>query len=160
MSARVEMIRTLEKQGIEMIRTDYEKNLSKYVKRIDAAKLAAIIKACGIALKGLDSQYVSITDPAEVGRVAKGFGAKRLGLSAAATTKGLAKVGTLMKAERSKLRTTVYYLLAQQTGTLGKLGTVAPKKATKKAIKSAAKKVAKKTVKKAAKKKAKKKVKK
>ena len=143
-----------------MIRTDYEKNLSKYVKRVDTGKLATIIKACGIALRGLDAQYVSITDPAEVARVAKGFAAKKLGLSAAATAKGLSSVGKLMKAERSKMRTTVYYLLAQATGTLGKLAAAAPKKAkkaktAKKAVKKTAKKAAKKTVKKkAAKKKA------
>jgi hypothetical protein len=142
-----------------MIRTDYEKNISQYVKKPDLDKLTAIKRACGIALRGLDAQYVSMTDPAEVARIASGFATKHLGLSVAATKKGLKVVEKMMKAERSKMRTTVYYLLAKQTGTLGKLA--AAKKAVKakaaKKVKKAAKKAkpAKKT-KKAVKKKAKK----
>jgi hypothetical protein len=134
-----------------MIRTDYEKNLSTYVRSVDKDKLNTIIRACGIALRGLDAQYVSMSDPAEVRRVAVGFGAKKLGLSVAAVTKGLAAVDTAMKAERSKMRTTVYYLLAKETGTLGKLAAVAPKKAktAKKVKKAKAAKVVKKTLKKA-----------
>jgi len=96
-----------------MIRTDYEKNLSKYVSNPDMGKLATIIRACGIALRGLDAQYVSVSDPEEVARVAKGFGAKKLGLSEAETTAALAKVGATMHEERAKMRTTVYYLLAK-----------------------------------------------
>ncbi len=137
-----------------MIRTDYEKNLLKYVRSVDKEKLKTIIRACGIALRGLDAQYVSITDAAEVKRVANGFGAKKLGLSEAAVAKGLKAVGGIMQAERSKMRTTVYYLLAKETGTLGKLGAVAPAKA--KAKKAVKKKAAKKTAKKAVKKKVKK----
>jgi hypothetical protein len=142
-----------------MIRTDYEKNIGNYVKKPDLDKLTAIKRACGIALRGLDAQYVSMTDPAEVARIASGFAAKHLGLSVAATKKGLKIVEKMMKAERSKMRTTVYYLLAKQTGTLAKLG--GAKKAVKvkaaKKVKKAAKKAkpakkAKKAVKKKAKK--------
>jgi hypothetical protein len=143
-----------------MIRTDYEKNVSKYVKSVDKGKLAAIIRACGIALRGKDAQYVSMSDPAEVERVAKGFGTKKLGLSESVTKAALAKVAKTMHGENAKMRTTVYYLLAVETGTLGKL--VAPATAAKKPAKKAAKKVKKaakkKAVKKTAKKAAKKKV--
>jgi hypothetical protein len=121
-----------------MIRTDYEKNLSKYVKSVDKAKLDAVKRACGIALRGLDAQYVSMSDAAEIERVAKGFAAKHLGLSLADTKKGLAAVDKMMQAERTKMRTTVYYLLAHETGTLGKLG------AAKKAVKAKTPKKAKK----------------
>jgi hypothetical protein len=140
-----------------MIRTDYEKNLSKYVKSINKTKLDAIIKACGIALRSLDAQYVSMADDAEIGRVCAGFAAKKLGLTAAATKKALKTVEKIMHDERSKMRTTVYYLLAKQTGTLDKLGAAAAKKTVKKAKKP---KKAKKAVKKVAKKPAKKKAKK
>ncbi len=152
MSAAIKLIRANERKETVVIRTDYEKNLSRYVGKVDKGKLQAIIKACGIALRGLDAQYVSMTDAAEIERVAKGFGAKKLGLSAAATSKGLKSVNAMMKAERSKMRTTVYYLLAKETGTLGKLGVVAAKPAKKA---KATKKKAKKTVKKKAAKKTK-----
>jgi hypothetical protein len=137
-----------------MIRTDYEKNLGKYVKKVDKDKLDAIKRACGIALRGLDAQYVSMTDPAEVARIAKGFATKHLGLTEAATKKALKVVDNAMKAERSKMRTTVYYLLAKESGSLAKLG--GAKKTAKKAVKKAAKKTKKAVKKKAAKKKAKK----
>jgi Protein of unknown function (DUF2853) len=156
--ARVELIRSTANKEKVMIRTDYEKNVSKYVKSVDKGKLAAIIRACGIALRGRDAQYVSMSDPAEVERVAKGFGTKKLGLSESATKAALAKVAKTMHGENAKMRTTVYYLLAVETGTLGKLVAPAPaKKAAKKAVKKvkkAAKKAVKKTAKKAVKKKA------
>ena len=104
-----------------MIRTDYKENLAKYVPSADQSKLDAIIKFCGIALKGADSQFVSMTDPAEVKRVVDGFAFKKLGLNAAAAEAGMKKVAEHMKPEKAKLRTTVYYLLAKETGTLGKI---------------------------------------
>ncbi len=104
-----------------MIRTDYKENLAKYVPGADQAKLDAIIKFCGIALRGEDSQFVSMTDPAEVKRVVDGFATKKLGLAADVSTAAMKKVHETMKAEKSKLRTTVYYLLAKETGTLGKI---------------------------------------
>jgi len=104
-----------------MIRTDYKENLAKYVPGADQDKLSVIIKFCGIALRGEDSQYVSMTDPAEVKRVVDGFASKKLGLDAAAAEAGMKKVHEIMKAEKTKLRTTVYYLLAKETGTLGKI---------------------------------------
>jgi hypothetical protein len=105
-----------------MIRTDYKENLSKYTGKVHDGALQSIIKFCGIALKGEDSQYVSMTDDAEIMRVANGFASKKLGLDEAATRAGLKKVHESMKAEKSKMRTTVYYLLAEHTGTLAKLG--------------------------------------
>jgi Protein of unknown function (DUF2853) len=104
-----------------MIRTDYKENLSQYTGKINQPALDAIIKFCGIALKGLDSQYVSMTDDAEIDRVAKGFAAKKLGLTEKETKAGLKDVADSMKSERTKMRTTVYYLLAEKTKTLAKL---------------------------------------
>jgi hypothetical protein len=144
-----------------MIRTDFKKNLSQYTKSVNDAALAAIIKYCGIALRGLDSQYVSMTDDAEVARVAKGFGAKKLGLTEAQTKAVLAKVHAKMKSEKNKMRSTVYYLMAIETGKVAALGKAPAKKAAKKAVKKVKKvkkKAAKKAVKKPAKKAAKRKV--
>ena len=106
---------------MNMIRTDYKENLAKYVPGANEAHLNAIIKFCGIALKGTDSQYVSMTDDAEVKRVVDGFASKKLGLDDASARAGMKKVHEDMKAEKTKLRTTVYYLLAKHTDTLGKL---------------------------------------
>lgn len=104
-----------------MIRTDYKENLSKYTSNVNDAALQGIIKFCGIALKGEDSQYVSMSDDAEIMRVVNGFAAKKLGIDEAATRTGLKAVAEKMKAERAKMRTTVYYLLAENTGSLSKL---------------------------------------
>jgi Protein of unknown function (DUF2853) len=104
-----------------MIRKDYKQNLEKYTNKPNEAALGAIIKYCGIALRGLDSQYVSMTDEAEVKRVTVGFAAKKLGLTAAEAKTGLKAVDAKMKEEKSKMRTTVYYLLAENTKTLSKL---------------------------------------
>ena len=104
-----------------MIRTDYKENLAKYVPHFNDGALQTIIKFCGIALKGADSQFVSMTDDAEVKRVVDGFAAKKLGLDDAKARAGMKAVHEQMKAEKSKLRTTVYYLLAEHTGTLAKL---------------------------------------
>ena len=51
-----------------------------------------------------------------------GFAAKKLGLSAEAADAGIAKVADKMKGENRKSRVTFYYLLAEATGTLAKLG--------------------------------------
>ena len=104
-----------------MIRHDYKENLAKYVPNADQDKLEHIIKYCGIALRGKDSQFVATTDPEEVQRVVVGFAAKKLGLSADASVAGIKKVHEIMIHEHAKLRTTVYYLLAKETGTLGKI---------------------------------------
>lgn len=104
-----------------MIRTDYKENLSRYTSKVNDAALQSIIKFCGIALKGRDSQYVSMTDEAEILRVVNGFAAKKLGIDEARTRAGLKAVHEKMAEEKSKMRTTVYYLLADVTGTLARL---------------------------------------
>jgi hypothetical protein len=104
-----------------MIRTDYKENLSKFTSRVNDVALRAIIRFCGIALRGRDSQFVSLTDEAEIRRVIKGFAAKKLGIDEAKTRAGLKTVHDKMVEEKDKMRTTVYYLLAEVTGTLSKL---------------------------------------
>jgi Protein of unknown function (DUF2853) len=101
--------------------TDYAADIRKYTSKVDDKAVAAIVKFCGIALRGADSQYVSATDPAEVKRVVDGFCAKKLGLDAKTAEAAVKAAGEKMKADRTKHRVTVYYLVAEQTGTLGKL---------------------------------------
>jgi hypothetical protein len=100
---------------------DYSADIQKYTSSVNEKAVAAIVKFCGIALHGKDSQFVSITDAAEVKRVVDGFCAKKLGLDAKAAEAAVRAVGEKMKADRTKHRVTVYYLVAEHTGTMGKL---------------------------------------
>jgi len=101
--------------------TDYAADIRKYTAAVDDKAVAAIVKFCGIALRGADSQWVSVTDPAEVKRVVDGFCAKKLGLDARTAEAAVKAVGEKMKADKTKHRVTVYYLIAEKTGTLNKL---------------------------------------
>lgn len=101
--------------------SEYVADIKKYTSNVNEAAVSAIAKYCGIALRGKDSRYVSVTDAAEVKRVVDGFCAKKLGLDAATATKAVKAVGEKMKEDRTKHRVTVYYLVAESTGTLGKL---------------------------------------
>jgi Protein of unknown function (DUF2853) len=101
--------------------SDYSADIAKYTSNVNEAAVSSIVKFCGIALRGKDSQFVSMTDPAEVKRVVDGFCAKKLGLDAAAAETAVLAVGQKMKADKTKHRVTVYYLVAEHTGTMGKL---------------------------------------
>jgi len=100
---------------------DYSADVKKYTAKVNEAAVAAIVKYCGIALRNQDSQFVSMTDPAEVKRVVDGFCAKKLGLDAKTAEAAVLAAGEKMKADRTKHRVTVYYLIAEATGTMGKL---------------------------------------
>lgn len=100
---------------------DYSADVAKYTKTVNEAAVKTIVKYCGIALRNRDSSLVSATDPEELGRVRVGFAAKKLGLDAAAADAGMKKVATRMKADKTKSRVTFYYLLAEETDTMGKL---------------------------------------
>ena len=102
--------------------TDYVSDLRKYSANVDEAAVAAIVKYCGIALQRTDSSLVAASDPKELATVREGFAAKKLGLAAAAADAGIQAVVEKMKAADRKSRVTFYYLLAEATGTLGKLG--------------------------------------
>ncbi len=102
--------------------SDYSADIAKYSPNPDAAAVAAIVKYCGIALRNADSAVVALSDKAEVATVRDGFAAKKLGLDAATAEAALKKVAEKMKGDNRKSRVTVYYLLAEATGTLGKLG--------------------------------------
>ena len=102
--------------------SEYLANVRSYAPNASEAAVASIVKYCGIALRSKDSSLVSATDSSELATVRDGFAAKKLGLSAEAAAAGIAKVAAQMKAEKQKSRVTFYYLLAETTGTLGKLG--------------------------------------
>jgi hypothetical protein len=60
-------------------------------------------------------------DPKELATVRDGFAAKRLGLTAEEADTGIRATADKMKSAERKNRVTFYYLLAETTGTLGKL---------------------------------------
>ncbi len=102
--------------------SDYAAEVKKYAPTAKDEHVAVIVKYCGIALRNADSSLVSGSDPTELARVRDGFAAKKLGLDKDAADAGIKKVVAMMKGENRKHRVTFYYLLAEATGTLDKLG--------------------------------------
>jgi hypothetical protein len=102
--------------------SEYSADVGKFSSPVNEAAVSAIVKYCGIALRNADSSLVSGSDPDELARVRDGFAAKKLGLSAADADAGIKKVLEKMKGVNRKSRVTFYYLLAEATGTMGKLG--------------------------------------
>ena len=102
--------------------SDYAADIRKYTANVNESAVKAIVTFCGIALRNADSSLVATSDPKELATVRDGFAAKKLGLTAEAADAGMKAVAEKMKADRTKSRVTFYYLLAENTGTLGKLG--------------------------------------
>ena len=100
---------------------DYASDIKKYTSNVNVQAVASIVKFCGIALRGKDSQFVSMTDDDEIKRVVNGFCAKKLGLDAKTADAAVRAVGQKMAADHTKHRVTVYYLVAEHSKTLSKL---------------------------------------
>lgn len=101
--------------------SEYTPDIQKYTANVDEAAVTSIVKYCGIALRNADSSLVSATDKQELATVRDGFAAKKLGLAPEAADAAIAQVVEKMKGEHRKSRVTFYYLLAEVSGTLGKL---------------------------------------
>ena len=101
--------------------TDYVAEVRKFTSEVNEGAVAAIVKYCGIALHNADSSLVSASNPDELATVRNGFAAKKLMLSPEAADAGIKAVVQRMKDTPKKSRVTFYYLLAEATGTLGKL---------------------------------------
>jgi hypothetical protein len=101
--------------------SDYLADVKAHASNVNEAAVDAIVKYCGIALRNADSALVSASDPKELATVRDGFAAKKLGLGAEAADAGIKAVVEKMKGTPRKSRVTFYYLLAEATGTLGKL---------------------------------------
>jgi outer membrane protein OmpA-like peptidoglycan-associated protein len=92
----------------------------------DEGVVAAIVKYCGIALQNRDSSLVAMSDKKERVLVRENYLKKKLGLTDSDETLDAAvlSVGEVMKADRTKNRVTVYYLLAKHFGLLSLFGGV------------------------------------
>lgn len=99
---------------------DWAIDVRKFVPDADEDIIAGIVRYCGIALRNRDSALVSFSDPAETDRVKANFLKKKLGLTEPDTVldSAIAAVGERMKADTTKNRVTVYYLLASHFGRL------------------------------------------
>lgn len=106
---------------------DWAIDVRKYAPNAEDAVIKAIVRYCGIALRNRDSSLVSFSDPAETARVRDNYCRKKLGLTDPddVIDAAIASVGERMKADRTKNRVTVYYLLAEHFGKLGLFGATA-----------------------------------
>jgi outer membrane protein OmpA-like peptidoglycan-associated protein len=106
---------------------DWSIDVKKYAPDADDKVIAAIVRYCGIALQNRDSSLVSFTDKAETDRVRENYCKKKLGLTQSdeELDAAIASVGERMKADTTKNRVTVYYLLAELFGKLGLFGAAA-----------------------------------
>jgi len=132
--------------------TDWAADVKKYAANADDAIIAGIVRYCGIALRNRDSSLVSFSDPKELDRVRNNFLKKKLGRTEGddALNAAIAKVGEAMKADRTKNRVTVYYLLADHYKSLALFAPKTKAPAPAKAPATADKKPAAKTATKAA----------
>ena len=100
---------------------EYAEDIAKFTGSVDDDAVTAIVHHCGIALRNRDSAMVSASDPQELATVRDGFAVKKLGLTPEAADKAIKSVVERMKGDNTKQRVTFYYLLAEATGTIGKL---------------------------------------
>lgn len=99
--------------------TDWLADVKKYAPHADAAAVNGIVKYLGIALQTRDGTLVAFTDKEEMARVRESFCMKKLGLTdVAAIDAAIVAAGEKMKADRTRNRVTVYYLLAEHFGKL------------------------------------------
>ena len=103
---------------------DWALDVCKYVPDADQAAIAGIVRHCGIALRSRDASLVSFSDSTETERVRESFLKKKLALidPDSVLDAAIAKVGDVMRADTTKNRVTVYYLLADHFGKLGLFG--------------------------------------
>ena len=106
---------------------DWSIDVRKYAPDADEGVIQAIVRHLGIALRSRDASLVSFTDPKELETVRESWLKKKLGLTDPdeVLDAAIAKVGERMKADATKNRVTVYYLLAEMFGKLGLLGATA-----------------------------------
>jgi outer membrane protein OmpA-like peptidoglycan-associated protein len=99
---------------------DWLADVQKYDAGADPDIVTGIVRYCGIALQKRDSSLVSFSSPDELKRVRDNFLKKKLGRTEddAVLDDAISSVGQAMKADRTKNRVTVYYLLARHFGQL------------------------------------------
>ncbi len=101
---------------------DHAAEVKKYAPNADDAKVAALIKYLGIALRNADSALVASSDPDELKTVHNNWGKKKLGVSDdAAIEAAIKKTVEKMKGNNHKSRAAFYYLVAEELGKLDQI---------------------------------------
>jgi len=100
---------------------DWAADVKIYRPNADDAAIEGLLKTYRLVMSSPDSAYVAFSDKDEVETVKTNFLQKKLGLteSDAVLDAALDEVKETMKADRTKSRITVYYLLAEKFGKLG-----------------------------------------
>ncbi|OZB83914.1 DUF2853 family protein [Microbacterium sp. 13-71-7] len=100
---------------------DWAADVKIYRPNADEAAIEGLLKTYRLVMSSQDSAYVAFSDKDEVETVKTNFLQKKLGLteSDAVLDAALDEVKETMKADRTKSRITVYYLLAEKFGKLG-----------------------------------------
>lgn len=99
---------------------DWAADIKKYAPEADDAVVEKMLTTYRLVMSHRDSAYVATTDPEEVATVREKFLKGKLGLTLddAALDAAIKEVATVMKADHTKSRITVYYLLAEKFGKL------------------------------------------
>jgi hypothetical protein len=94
---------------------DHLADIKKYTSKVDEAAVAGMTKTYALVMSKADTRYVAASDPEEVKRVVESFCKKKLGRKEgdADLTAVVKAQCEKMKADRTKSRMTVYYLIAE-----------------------------------------------
>lgn len=99
---------------------DWADDVKKYAANADEAAIAGLLKSYRLVMSNADSRYVALSDADERATLKANFLRKKLGLTEAddVLDAALDEVAQTMRADRTKSRVTVYYLLAEKFGKL------------------------------------------
>jgi hypothetical protein len=99
---------------------DWAADVKIYAPNADDAAIEGLLKTYRLVMSDRDSAYVAFSDATEVETVKTNFLKKKLGLTESdeVLDAALDEVKETMKADRTKSRITVYYLLAEKFGKL------------------------------------------
>lgn len=94
---------------------DHIADIKKYTSTVDEKAVAGMAKTYALVMSKADTRYVAASDPEEVERVVENFCKKKLGRKEkdADLTAVVKAQCEKMKADRTKSRLTVYYLIAE-----------------------------------------------
>jgi hypothetical protein len=98
---------------------DHLADIKKFAKKpVNEAAAAGIIKAYRLVMSKPDTRYVACSDPKELETVKVNFCEKKLGVKGADAEAAIKAICEHMKSDKTKARTTFYYLLAEHYGKL------------------------------------------